>query len=106
MPSASATAAGTGTSTLRPLHAYHQVHRPYGLLCCPICRHGSMVVCSFGREGQARTYYAACEHEDCEGTCEGPRRSSIREAVLAFNEPLIAFSHSVITGHEGRPLVG
>ncbi len=68
-----------------------------------MCRHDSMVVHSYGREDQPRTYYAACENEHCEGSCEGPRRPGVREAVHAFNAPLFAFSHSVLAGRDGRP---
>lgn len=79
-----------------PVQAYHQTHRVSTLLPCPLCHQDSLIVSSFGRSQNTRTYYVTCEAGECEGEFSGPHRRSVAEAAQDCNEALLKFARKVL----------
>ena len=70
-------------------HSYHSETSAPDAIPCPWCGCDEMKVYSFGRENEARTYYVGCSYDRCDGNgIEGPRRSSVHDAVVAYNQGL------------------
>jgi hypothetical protein len=84
---------------------YHQTHTTYGLPACPLCGWKSLVVQSYGRTQQNRSYYVTCEHcaaTPGTGSIEGPTRDSAEDAGKAFMAAMRQYAESFMDGSEGE----
>jgi predicted RNA-binding Zn-ribbon protein involved in translation (DUF1610 family) len=92
------------TSTAETV-SYHQTHTVYGLPACPLCGWRSLIVRSYGKSRDGRSYYVTCEHcsntEDA-GSIEGPVKSSAADAGKAFHESMRKFAESFMRGDGGE----
>ena len=84
---------------------YHQTHTVYGLPACPLCGWRSLLVRSYGRAREGRSYYVTCEHcanVEGNGSIEGPTHDSAEKAGKAFNEAMRKYAESFMRGDGGE----
>lgn len=89
----------------REVVPYHQKHTKCGLPACPLCGWKSLVIPSYGRTQQHRSYYVTCEHcaaSSDSGLIEGPTRASAEEAGKAFTDAMHRYAESFHEGNEGE----
>ncbi|RBP36917.1 hypothetical protein DES53_11558 [Roseimicrobium gellanilyticum] len=85
--------------------AYHQTHTVYGLPACPLCGWRSMIVRSYGRHREGRSYYVVCDHcaeVEGNGSLEGPVCESAELAGKAFNQAMRKYAESFMRGDGGE----